>query len=154
MEKQKWSFRTLKWSQWSPKKRYEQLRSSSIHWRCQMVRTGTRKTKKWSVCFWILGVKCRRVIVDGWFCDVFVSAGALKVTISVPQVNFCSNFDQKHFFWIFIVLFFVFFSTSIFWFYWHLRILLKKYFFGDDFFCFCSILLQKSSPSPIYNLLG
>ena len=54
MEKQKWSFGTLKWSQWSQKKCSEQLRSSSIDGSCQMVRTGTSKLQKRSVGFWNL----------------------------------------------------------------------------------------------------
>ena len=71
-----------------------------------------------------------------------------------PQNSFLVKFWSKTFFWIFMILFFVFFSKSIFWFFWHLRISLKKYFFGDDFHCFCSILVPKSSPSPLYNLIG
>ena len=55
MEKQKWSFGTLKWSQWSQKKRYEQLRSSSIYWWCQMVRPGSENYEKGQCVFviWI-----------------------------------------------------------------------------------------------------
>ena len=98
MEKQKRSFGRLYGPQWSQKKCSEQLRSSSIDGSCQMVRTGTRKMQKWSVCFWMLGLKYRRVIVDKRFYDVFVLAKALKVAISILKLHFWWNFDQKHFF--------------------------------------------------------
>ena len=59
---------------------------------------GRNEIEKRSVCFWISGPFCHRVIVDRWFCDVFMSAEALKVAISVPKIHFWWNFDQKHFF--------------------------------------------------------
>ena len=65
---------------------------------------GYRKTQKWLVRFWIWGVVYQRVIVDRRSFAVFVSTKALKVAISVPKIHFCSNFDQKHFFWIFMIL--------------------------------------------------
>ena len=142
MKKQKRSFGTLKWSQWSQKKTYEQLRSRSIDGSCQMVRTGSQKMKKVNMFlnFWVETEISTRYCWHTIF-DVFVSAEVLKVAISVPKINFWWNFDQKHFFWIFIILvfdFFVFFSTFIFWFFWHLQISLKKLFFDDDFLCFAT----------------
>ena len=59
---------------------------------------GTGKISKWSVCFWILGPLWQRVIVDGRFFCVLVSAGALKVEISLSKIDFRWNFDQKHYF--------------------------------------------------------
>ena len=110
-------FGTLKWSQWSQKICSEQLRSSSIDGSFQMVRTGTRKMQKRSVCFWSLALTYQRVIVDGWFFDVLASAEALTNQISLSKIHFRWNFDQKHFFWFwsaFCFSIFVFFSASIF----------------------------------------
>ena len=39
---------------------------------------GNNKIDQRSVCFWILGPFCQRVIVDGWFFPVLASAEALK----------------------------------------------------------------------------
>ena len=71
---------------------------------------GFTKIWKRSICFWIFGLKYRRVIVDRWFCDVFVSAEALEVAISVPKIHFWWNFDQKHFFFGFLWFCFLYFS--------------------------------------------
>ena len=65
---------------------------------------GKGKTSKWSVCFWISGPVCQRNIVDGRFFGVLVSAGALKVQISLSQISFRSKFDEKlllGFLWVF-----------------------------------------------------
>ena len=56
---------------------------------------GKGKISKWSVCFWISGSVCQRNIVDGRFFWALVSAGALKVQISLSQISFRSTFDQK-----------------------------------------------------------
>ena len=64
----------------------------------------TGKIPKWSVCFWISGPVCQRNFVDGRFFSVLVSAGALKVQISLLQISFRSKFDQKWllgFLWVF-----------------------------------------------------
>ena len=127
-EKQKRTFGTLKWSQWSQKKCSEQLRSSSIDGSCQMVRTGTRKTKKWSTCFWILGLKYWRVIVDRWFCYVFESAEALKVSKSGPQNSFLVKFWSKTFFLDFYHFVFCFFLHIHFFIFWHFRNSMKNNF--------------------------
>ena len=60
-----------------------------------MMRSATGKKTKWSVCFWISGPVCQRNIVDGRFFGVLVSAGALKVQISLSQISFRSKFDEK-----------------------------------------------------------
>ena len=60
-----------------------------------MVRTGTIKLKKRSISFWIPRPFYQRVIVDGPFVGALVSAGALKIQISLSKINF----DQKHFFY-------------------------------------------------------
>ena len=65
---------------------------------------GTGKTLKLSVCFWIFGPVCQRNIADGRLFCVLVSAGALKVQISLSQISFRSKFDEKSllgFSWVF-----------------------------------------------------
>ena len=72
---------------------------------------GTGKTSKWPVCFRILGLVCQRNIVEDWLFGVLVSAGALKVQISLSKISFRSKFDQKSLLtllWIFIFQFLVF----------------------------------------------
>ena len=58
-------FGTLSEPPGSRKKCSEQLRSRSIDRSCQMVLTGTKRSKKGSVCHSISGPFCQRVIVDG-----------------------------------------------------------------------------------------
>ena len=64
---------------------------------------GTGKISKWSVCFWISGPVCQRNIVDGRFFGVLVSAGALKVQISLSKISFRSKFDQKSLRWFLLI---------------------------------------------------
>ena len=78
-----------------------------------------------------------------------------------PKNEFLVIFLAKNIFFGFLsflfLIFFLYFSPQSFfefWFFWHLQISLKKWFFDDDFLCFWSILVPKSSPSPLYNLLG
>ena len=67
-------FGTLSEPPGSRKKYSEQLRSRSIGWWSQMMRSGTGKISKWSVCFWISGPVCQPIIVDPRFFFLSFSA--------------------------------------------------------------------------------
>ena len=64
------------------------------------------------------------------------------------QNSFLVKFWSKTFFLDLCDLFFVFFSTSIFWFFWHLRISLKKLFFWWWFSLFLFNFAPKILPEP------
>ena len=135
----------------------EQLRSRSIDGSCQMVRTGSQKYEKSQYVFGFLGWNIDALLLTHDFLMFSCPRRFWKLQFRSPKLIFGEILIKNIFFWIFIILvfdFFVFFSTFIFWFFWHLQISLKISFFDNDFLCFCSILVPKSSPSPLYNLLG
>ena len=115
MKKQKWSFGALYEPQRSQKKRYEQLRSRSIDWRCRMVRTGSQKYEKAQYVFVFWGLKCRRVIVNSVIFYVYVSREVPKARFRSFKIDLCSKFDQKWAFWhLWFFLFLVFSTVSFF----------------------------------------
>ena len=91
----------------NPEKKFWTAEIELYRWVMSNGPHGRNKIEKRSICFWISGPFCKRVIVDRRFFDVLASAGALKVADSSPKIDFCSNFDSKYFFLDFSKFYFV-----------------------------------------------
>ena len=79
------------------KKCSEKLRWSSIGRSCQMMRSGTGKMSKWSVCFWIRNWFVNVLLLTVDFFLFWVLEWLWKIRFRSQKLNFRWNFDQKHF---------------------------------------------------------
>ena len=91
---------TLYESHGTRKKSSEQLRSSSIDGSCRMVRTGTRKMQKRSMCFWISGHHISVMLLTTIFLMFWVLGWLWKIKIRSRKSIFVKfkNFIQNIFF--------------------------------------------------------
>ena len=102
--KQMRSFGTLYGPQRTQKKSFEQLRSSSIDWWCQLVRAGTIKLKKWSVCFLILDHRDFAVLLTARILMFWCPGRLWKIKIR-PRKSILVKIWSKMFFLWFLTMF-------------------------------------------------
>ena len=96
-------FGTLWEPQWIRKKSSGQLRSSSIDGSCRMVRTGTRKIQKRSMCFRISGHHISAMLLTTIFLMFWVLGWLWKIKIRSRKSILVKIFIKNIFFWRLII---------------------------------------------------